>query len=136
MILHDCGRIEEALEVFDTNLESVPRLGNIARCYQKQKKYAEALNKLRECLNALKEESLDDIVNRGYAYFWIAEIYYQQSRYEEANVFMTKCQEIWKEYAPGLLSEIEDLLKKLESKNIEMKPNQEKEVIRKFMLSN
>lgn len=46
---------------------------------------------------------------------------------------MTICQEIWKEYAPGLLVQTGDLLEKLEEKDIEMKPNQKEEAVRKFM---
>lgn len=139
MILRDYGKIDEALEIFETGSESVAKLGNIARCYQKQKKYVQALDKLKECLIEMKKErnlkEVNDYVNQGYAYFWIAEIYYSQDKVEEANIFMTLCQEIWKEYSPGLLSQTEELLTALENRNIEMKPNQKDEVLDNFLKS-
>lgn len=97
-------------------------------------RYVEAIDNLKICLKQLEnKKELTDSINRGYAYFWIAEIYYQQGKYQDANVFMTICQEIWKEYAPGLLVQTGDLLEKLEEKDIEMKPNQKEEAVRKFM---
>ena len=109
------------------------------RSYQKQRKYQQALDKLKECVKEMKKKDnlkgVNDYVNQGYAYFWIAEIYYQQDKAEEANVFMTLCQEIWKEYSPGLLSQTEELLTLLENKNMEMKPNQKEEVLNNFLNS-
>jgi len=84
-----------------------------------------------------KEEGyngFNDYVNEGYAYFWIAEIYYQQGKIEEAHVFMTLCQEIWKEYSPGLLPQTEGLLASLGNKSIEMKPNQREDAINNFII--
>lgn len=140
MILRECGRIDEALEMFERVSESVARQGNIARCFQKQGNYIQALGKLKECLNGLEKrkdlKDLNDNVNVGYAYFWIAEIYFQQLKYEESIVFMTLCQEIWKEYAPGLLGETEELLRELEEKKIEVRANRKEQVIGRFMNEN
>lgn len=134
MILREYGSIDEALKVFGSNSDSDAKFGNIARCYMKLGRYAEAIDNLKICLKQLEnKKELTDSINRGYAYFWIAEIYYQQGKYQDANVFMTICQEIWKEYAPGLLVQTGDLLEKLEEKDIEMKPNQKEEAVRNFM---
>lgn len=134
MILREYGSIDEALKVFGSNSDSDAKFGNIARCYMKLGRYVEAIDNLKICLKQLEnKKELTDSINRGYAYFWIAEIYYQQGKYQDANVFMTICQEIWKEYAPGLLVQTGDLLEKLEEKDIEMKPNQKEEAVRKFM---
>ena len=47
---------------------------------------------------------------------------------------MTLCQEIWKEYSPGLLPQTEGLLASLGNKSIEMKPNQREDAINNFII--
>lgn len=137
MILREKGEIDEALEVFEANFDSDAKFGNIARCYIKKGNYEKALDNLRICLRRIEgSKILRNIINCGYAYFWIAEIYYQQGKYQEANIFMTRCQEIWKEYAPVLLGQTEELLGKLEEKDIAMEPNQTQEVVRNFLNEN
>ncbi len=138
VILREYGKIDEALDLFEAGSESAARLGNIARCYQKQGEFDKALDWLKGCLNEMRKEEgyngFNDYVNEGYAYFWIAEIYYQQGKIEEAHVFMTLCQEIWKEYSPGLLPQTEGLLASLGNKSIEMKPNQREDAINNFII--
>lgn len=52
------------------------------------------------------------------------------------GLLLTLCQEIWKEYAPGLLGETEELLRELEEKKIEVRANRKEQVIGRFMNEN
>lgn len=69
----------------------------------------------------------------NYAYFWIAEIYEQTGELEKSKVFITMCLEIWKEYAPMLMSLTNDLLNKLESIEVDMYPGRADDMVREFM---
>lgn len=114
MILRDMGKIKNAIKVFENDSNSIVGKGNIARCYQKDKRYDEALEKLRECLAGLmKNTDLESNINKGYAFLWIAEIYYEMRNYKKANIFLVFCQDIWKEFAPGLLQKTQDLFNKI-----------------------
>lgn len=114
MILRDMGNIQKAIEVFEKDSDSIVGKGNIARCYQKEKRYDEALEKLRECLADLVENTdLESNINKGYGFLWIAEIYYEMQDYRKANTFLVFCQDIWKEFAPGLLHQTKDLFDKI-----------------------
>lgn len=114
MILRDIGKIKRAIEVFENDSNSIVGKGNIARCYQKEKRYDEALEKLRECLAELmKNSDFESNINKGYGFLWIAEIYYEMKDYKKANTFLVFCQDIWKEFAPGLLHETQNLFDKI-----------------------
>ena len=114
MILRDMGNIKKAIEVFENDSDPIVGKGNLARCYQKEKRYDEALEKLRECLVGLmKNTNLENNINKGYAFLWISEIYYEMENYKKANTFLVFCQDIWKEFAPGLLHETKNLFDKI-----------------------
>lgn len=135
MILRDLGRIEEALDVFRITTESSAKYGNIARCYQLQKKYDLALDNLKICLRKLidKKNLYTNLVNFGYAFLWIAEIYYEMGVMDKANKFLLCCQENWKEYAPGLLTKTNKLLSKLDALEIIMDSQETKTLIKEFL---
>lgn len=134
MILRDIGKIDEALEVLETDIESSNKYGNIARCYMLKKDFTSAIEKMKLCISELNRiNSFESWINRGYAYFWIAEIYEELGDLEKAKIFVTMCLEIWKEYAPMLMSLTNELLNKLHSIDVNMAPGQANDMVREFM---
>jgi predicted phosphodiesterase/tetratricopeptide (TPR) repeat protein len=134
MILRDNGQVEEALRVFEANSESNARCGNIARCCQLLGQYEEALNRMRECLDGLNHGvELVDRVNKGYAYLWISEIYYEMKKFDKAKIFLILCQENWKEYAPGLLRLTAPMLEKLADFEVDLPLDEGERVLEEFM---
>lgn len=124
MILREIGEITGALEVFEEITDSSAKYGNIARCYQISGKYDLALDNLKICLSKLanRDNLFTENVNRGYAYLWIAEIYYEMGEKDKAEKFLLLCQETWKEYAPGLLPKTSELLKKIGDIEMQLNP--------------
>ena len=124
MLLRETGKIEDALEVFDKNAESSAKYGNIAKCHQINGQYDLALQNLRICLRKLlnRDSLFTDQVNLGYAYLWIAQIYYDLKENTKAKNFLLLCQENWKEYAPGLLPNTNELLEKLDEVKLQFEP--------------
>ncbi|GKU24074.1 hypothetical protein CFOLD11_09000 [Clostridium folliculivorans] len=114
LILRDSGKYEEALEIFNTLKKDSSNCGNIGRCYQRKNEYDEALKYFNESLKLLyKEENLNSLTNRGYALFWIAEIMFENGKYIESYLLLYKSKQIWRKYAPALLSKLDDLDEKL-----------------------
>ncbi|BBF43866.1 hypothetical protein lbkm_2554 [Lachnospiraceae bacterium KM106-2] len=90
--------------MFNKEEESSSVFGNIARCYQKKGMYNEAIQKLEESLNILKQEkSLNSRINIGYAYQWLAEIYLKKGETKKSKEYSELCISQWNKYAPGLL---------------------------------
>ncbi len=83
-----------------------------------------ALDNLKICLSKLanRDNLFTENVNRGYAYLWIAEIYYEMGEKDKAEKFLLLCQETWKEYAPGLLPKTSELLKKIGDIEMQLNP--------------
>lgn len=136
-ILRDLGDITGALEAFEEISDSSAKYGNIARCYQISGKYDLALDNLKICLrkSTNKDNLFTEYVNRGYAYLWIAEIYYEIGEKDKAEKFLLLCQETWKEYAPGLLPKTSELLRKTGDIKMPLKPLDIKRMLEDFLES-
>lgn len=138
MILRELDQIDDAIKVFNETSESSAKYGNIARCYQMNGKYDLAIETLKVCLRQLydRDRLLMDNVNLGYACLWIAEIYHAMKKNDEAKKFLLLCQEIWKEYAPGLLSKTNDLMEKLGKIEIMLNPAEIHVMVKEFSEEN
>lgn len=134
-LLRENGEITEALEVFEDIVDSSARYGNIARCYQMLKKYDLALENLKLSLRKLenRDNLFTEYVNRGYAYLWIAEIYYEMDEKDMAEKFLLICQETWKEYAPGLLQKTNELLGKIGKSEMKLNPSDIQKMLDEFL---
>ena len=134
MILRDMGRIDEALEVFESDYDSSEVRGNVARCYILKRDIPKAIERMQQCISELNNQNtFDSWINKGYAYFWIAEIYEQMGELEKAKIFLTMCLEIWKEYAPIQMSLTNNLFKRLESIEVDVLPGLADDMVQKFM---
>lgn len=135
IILREMGDVEAALEVLRELPESSAKHGNIARCYQMKSEYDLALHELRLCLRVLRidDNSFADYVNLGYAYWWIAETYNFLDEKSKAKKYLLLCQEIWKEYAPNLLSKTVDLFEKLGGVEIKLDDLEIEHMIEEFL---
>ena len=135
MLLREMGQIDEALEVFEKTVDSSAKYGNIARCYQIKGDYESAFDNIKICLRRLLNgnSAFTDLVNIGYAYFWIAQIYDEMGECDKAKIFLLLCQDDWKEYAPGLLPRTEDLLKKLGGIDICLEPAEVQRLLEEFL---
>lgn len=134
MILRDMGRIDEALEVFAQDYDSSEKYGNIARCYMLKKDYVKAVEQMKQCLFVLgKQSMLENLINRGYAYYWIAEIYEAQGELEKAKIFLIMCLEVWQEYAPVLMNSTVALFQRLGEVAVDMYPGCAEKAVSEFL---
>ena len=94
-----------------------------------------ALDNLKICLSKLanKDNLFAGHVNRGYAYLWIAEIYYEKGEKDKAEKFLLLCQETWKEYAPGLLPKTSELLRKTGEIEMQLNPSDIQQMLEEFL---
>ena len=141
LALRDLGELAQSLSIFrqidmENKEYNATTPGNIACCLIKLKQYNEAESLLRKSLRILKiETDYISCTNTGYAYLWLAEAMYEQGKYIDANAFLLLAKEVWSEYAPGLLSKVNELENMLvNSENDEPVSLQEaREIERQFL---
>jgi predicted MPP superfamily phosphohydrolase/tetratricopeptide (TPR) repeat protein len=118
--LRDIGKYEEALKLFDEVKSNDPGevdtigmaiyFGNRASCLIKLTEYESAKVLLRKCLFILTNHtSYLSLSNIGYAYLWLSDIFFKQESFNESKAFIMLAHDVWTEYAPGLLSKIDDI---------------------------
>ncbi|KOS68166.1 hypothetical protein AEA09_06095 [Lysinibacillus contaminans] len=114
LALRDSDKADEALSLFNEVRETRSEddkeyLGNCAKCYHKLGDYDNAIKYLNKSLKLLlKDNTYQSRTNLGYAYLWFSEIMYDQHKISEAKEYLEKAEQIWREYAPGLLYIVED----------------------------
>ncbi|WP_315069416.1 metallophosphoesterase [uncultured Clostridium sp.] len=114
LLLRDTGHYNDALAVFNNQENSSDKFGNIGRCYQKMGNKEAAINYYKKSLDLLEtEDGLLSNYNKGYALFWISEIMYEAEKIYESHIFLYLAEKVWKEFAPGLLSNLKDLENKI-----------------------
>jgi 3',5'-cyclic AMP phosphodiesterase CpdA/tetratricopeptide (TPR) repeat protein len=115
LVLRDIGQYKQALDLFDNaNTDEAIRLGNCAKCLLKLGNFQEAELRLRKSLILLKEQSTYlHTSNTGYAYLWLAELRSEQKMLLEARAFLRLAEEVWSEYAPGLINHVYEMEKLL-----------------------
>jgi 3',5'-cyclic AMP phosphodiesterase CpdA/tetratricopeptide (TPR) repeat protein len=116
LALRDIGKYEEALSLFDElQKESIDSdtvneaiyQGNRARCLLKLNRYDLAEVHLKKSiLFLIKDVSYLSTSNMGFAYLWLAEAFFEQKKYKQSKAFLILAQNIWTEYAPGLLDKV------------------------------
>lgn len=135
-ILRERGCVDEAIKIFENNSPSAARDGNLAKCYFLIGEYEKSLKTLAKCLQSLiKHGDLSDEINKGYAFLWIAEVYNEMKLEKRAKAFLLISQEIWKEYAPGLLPKTEMLMRHLQNVDMEFSKKQREQMIDEFIAS-
>ncbi|WP_238900274.1 metallophosphoesterase [Clostridium sp. YIM B02500] len=119
LLLRDTGNYEKALTIFNGRSESGDKYGNIGRCYQKMGDENKAIKCYKKSLQLLEgDETLTSNYNRGYALFWTAEIMYDLNNIYDSCIFLYLAKKIWKKFAPGLLSSLENLESKIAQHNL------------------
>jgi len=115
LILRDSEEdVDAAQKIFEDQVESHERFGNMARCCYKKGLYSQAEENLRNSLMLLYQESSHDAyVNKGYAYQWIAELLISQKDDRRALAFIELAKTTWSEHAPGLLKRLNKTSEKL-----------------------
>jgi tetratricopeptide (TPR) repeat protein len=94
--------INEILENKENGLANSPtNLGNIGRCLQMQNKFEQALLFfIKSALILEKSYDINSTLNRGYAAFWIGEIYEKQRNFDKAYIAYRQSYNIWSKRAP------------------------------------
>ncbi|MEC0094372.1 hypothetical protein [Paenibacillus macquariensis] len=145
LAFRDSGeRVTEALMLFDSMDEELVSshalVGNKARCYYILKNYSKAEELLNKSLfMLLSETSYYAHSNLGFAYLWLVELMYDQGKIKESRAFFNLVQDVWLEYAPGLISKA-DLVKEKyrqnsEWNNIEVSLSEAKNIESNFLNS-
>lgn len=129
LALRDSGQAEEALQIFEQFSDNdaidikARAIGNRARCLLQLSRYPEEEELLRESLALLNEEqSYNAKTNLGYAFLWLAEVFFKQGKVNDAKTNILLAREVWLEYAPGHLSQLKELESFLDDTDKEINP--------------
>lgn len=116
LALRDIGKYKEALNLFDElhnesidddSVREAIYQGNRARCLLNLNRYDLAEVHLKKSIMILtKYASYLTTSNVGFAYLWLAEAFFEQKKYKQSKAFLILADNIWAEYAPGLLDKV------------------------------
>lgn len=134
LILRDIGQFNDALSIFNSQPNNASKYGNVARCYQMIGDHKQALSYLRKSLAELmRTNSILNLINRGYAFLWLAELYEMMGDLERAILYLYLARNIWGDVAPGLLRNTVQLQNRLNIDSIEAIDEKAKEELALFM---